>query len=673
MSGILSPEQISQERLNTMSRVFAKADRVLSAQRVSCEVIYQPGNSAPAWSNGEKITFNAAHVGSVTSVDDIIKVTGLNYHELSHVLFTPRNGTSLVKAVIADGNFRYFNMLEDQRIETLMVTKYASTKPFFIACFMRYLLANKDQWTRVFPLAHGRKYLPLDARLQMQARFSDQQIVTDLVRVIDEYRVLAFPRDQQRGLDLIREYADLMGKMKQQPQGDPFGHVSSSAVRADATKGVPENHTKTADTAKDDTDKDAQENNDDDSDGNGSGSDDDDSEVDDDASSDSADSDDDHDDSDEDGDDDDSDDMGDGSGDGDDDVDEDLNGDVGGDQKAGSQAGGDADEDSTGGEGESESDSKGTSGSGVGKGNAQQPGEPVDDDAFDDILRNAAEQAEQAPAVQQDARDKQDVIVNGDGDTMSALDPQRFSSCTVPAELLAGARKFGKELSRLRDDIDPGWHREQASGRLNVARAMRGDEIDTVFDRWDEGKNDAADIEAVILLDYSDSMGSMMDGASQAMWAIKRSFEDVGAKVTVIGYSDGATLMYDGTSKVERTTYRRFTADGGTQPNQALDEAMRVLHKSRRHSKYLISITDGAWWSDESPRIERMNRAGVVTGMVFLPQPSHAARFRSGSAAASNINWQGHTVTHISEKPLDLAPFAVGLVKARLKQPVRGS
>jgi hypothetical protein len=677
--GLLTQAEVDRERLSTMARVFQRADRVLSGESIRC-TIAQGGVPAPAWSDGEEIAFNAEQIGSVSSVDDIIKVTGLNYHELSHVLYTPRKHTAMVKAIISAQVFPAFNMLEDQRIETLLSTKYPSTKPYFVACIMRYLLGNRQQWDTAFPLLHGRKYLPLEVRQQAEARFKDPHLVLDFKRIINEYRTLAYPRDEQRGLALVKEYAALLGQMTKPPSADPNGHGSG---RPEVVKGQPQPHDGTAQVAqeesKDEDDADAAE-------GQGQGKGKSDSKDDDKAdkgkggkSKDEA----------KDDDADDTDDDAQGSGSGDDfddeddadddwDADDDLDGDTGGDNKAGSQQGDDSNSDDDGDDAKSDDegeqdDASSKGGKGAGKGGSYTPPvAPVSDDDFADLMDKAASSAEQDEKVQEEVRDKQDVIVKGDGEVIAKLDQQGYVDCQVPPTILQTAKRFGRDLRRLRDEVDPGWHNGQSAGRLNVGRAMRGDDLDTVFDKWDEGKHLDADIEVVILLDYSDSMASMMDAASQSMWTIKRAFEEIGGRVTVIGYSYGAVLMYDGNTKVRPSQYKRFAANGGTQPDGALKEALRLLHASKRKSKFLISITDGAWGGfggGYTHTLNRFNDNGVVTAMLYLMRPNMNAEYRE--RITQSINWQGHTVQAVSDGAEDLANLSMGIVKARLRQPQR--
>src|SRR5690606_29089197 len=150
-----------QQRLETMARVFTRIDRTLSGMEVSCHVGDAP-SMAPAWSDGKHITFNARAIGDVTNIDDIIKLNGLNYHELSHILYTPRAHEPFTKKILNEGLFPVFNILEDQRIETLFTGMYPGTRPYFVMTFMKYCLAEPNMLPEVFPLAWGRRYLPAD-------------------------------------------------------------------------------------------------------------------------------------------------------------------------------------------------------------------------------------------------------------------------------------------------------------------------------------------------------------------------------------------------------------------------------------------------------------------------------------------------------------------------------
>jgi len=133
----------ARRRIEAMARLFTKSDSVLAGSHINVVVYDKPnGIQAPSWTDGKTITFNRALIGDVADVDDIIRVTGLNYHELAHVLYTPRPDRPIVQAVIAEGMNNAFNLLEDQRIETFLTAQYPSTIPYLVSTFMRFCLMH---------------------------------------------------------------------------------------------------------------------------------------------------------------------------------------------------------------------------------------------------------------------------------------------------------------------------------------------------------------------------------------------------------------------------------------------------------------------------------------------------------------------------------------------------
>ena len=118
--------QVRSVRLNALCRVYEQADRVLSGDPVIVKVV--PDGPAPAWSDGASISINASQIEDM-DLETLTQVNGLNYHELAHHLYTPRRGTDLMKWVLDNNYMQAFNMLEDQRIETLLVARYPSIAP----------------------------------------------------------------------------------------------------------------------------------------------------------------------------------------------------------------------------------------------------------------------------------------------------------------------------------------------------------------------------------------------------------------------------------------------------------------------------------------------------------------------------------------------------------------
>ena len=194
----------------------------------------------------------------------------------------------------------------------------------------------------------------------------------------------------------------------------------------------------------------------------------------------------------------------------------------------------------------------------------------------------------------------------------------------VPPKLNVHVRKFKKELQRLVADADPAWETHKASGRVNVNRAMRGEDLDTLWDQWNEGKQDASSIEVVVLVDASTSMTSVgMKAASESAWVIKRSVESIGGEVTVMSYSNSAYTMQSKQQKASAGTYVYQPVISGTDPNEGLDQANLVMHYSTKKHKIVLILTDGVWqWggslTDAEDKIEQLAKHGVITALGYI-------------------------------------------------------
>lgn len=652
MTKTILADQQERERIDALARVFMKADRVLSGDDINIEIDRSGSYHAPSWTDGKTIWFSRNMIGSITSVEDLIRITGLNYHELAHVLYTPRANTSIVIAVRAEGLHTAFNLLEDQRIETFLTSTYPSTIPYLVSTFMRFCIMDERAWDGNYVLAYGRRYLPMDVRAEFKRRFKRQDLIPQFEAIIDEYRKLVYPADYNRGLELIRAYNRLVLEMNA-AVNDPHGHC---AGRPDVDSGRPATakEQREAKAASDDLDDEIKEEEEaererreqeaassdtdpksddegDDEDGEGGAS----------NATDKSDEDSD---------------GTDGQGNADDDGDD---SDEGNGNADGSGDSGDSDS-GTDGESSSASDIPGT---GTGRGDVDFPLGDTDSDikrAFEDIVKSF----EQSQEVKDDIASKQRAIVSGTGDIAVGIDKQRYRESYVREDDTATARRFAQVLTRLREDADPGWKRNTASGRLNVDSVMRGRDITEVWDRWQEGYADAADIECVINVDISSSMTYRIDAASRALWVIKRALETVDASVTVIAYASGSAktqLVYDKGESANKTQYKSLRAQGNTEPYEAIAESVRVLEASRRANRIYINITDGAW-GDDRPRgamtpdqlIAALGSSGVTTALAYIG--GYGKPYAHECHIAESVN-----------DPMDLVDFAKRIVTTAMK------
>lgn len=653
---LLTKEEVTKARIEALARVYQKADRVLTGDRIVVQAVEGTGKTAPAWTDGNTITFNLSKIDSATSVDDLIRLTGLNYHELGHAMFTPRQGSRLAREVMSKGWFDAFNILEDQRLETFLTVMYPSTVPYFTATFMRYCTQDQRSWDGNFLLMYGRKYLPKKVRDEFRARFTSPHLIPEAERIIDRYRELVFPRDDQEGLALIEAFVDVLRKHGKTPD-DPNGHSTNG--RPIISRGNPVTQQEQQEAADNIDAWDDYYDDDTDDDGNGAEDDAEDGEGEPGKGDSKGDSDDD-----------DTDDDGTGNGDGD------AEGDDADDIEDGN---GSADSEGEGeGEGEGSSstappshqdgeqeEAKGTSkGKGTGTGKDASAADPLSDDDLKALLEQAARDAETLPEVIEEVKRKQDTIRNGDGDVDTHLPSAPFTTMHPDEVHLSTVRRLAHEFRQLQADSDPGYKPYRSSGRISIQRVITGGvDFETMFDEWDEGQQDATDIEAVITVDISGSMMGSEVETSLALWAVKRALEDVDASVSVFAFNGSPFKLYGRDEVADRTSARIFSARGNTDPAGTILEAMRIFNASRRTHKLFIAITDGGWsygsvmGMDNDTAIQRMNDNGITTATAYIGGLSEADLVKNG---------YGHNCQIVV--PIDKPEHLVGWAREVVKQ-----
>jgi hypothetical protein len=219
---ILDAFEVDQ-RLRALSNIYQLTDSIIAGERLKISVVQTP-SPIPAWTTGTEIFFNADNVDT-RDFDDVVKLHGLNFHELAHVLYSPRAGTSLLQWVIENSMFMPFNILEDQRIESLLTTRYPSTAPWLTAAVMRWVLKEPEALDRGYLVLRGRRFLPGEMRGMLRTRFARQDLLPELDRIIDTYRRLVFPTDYDQAQALVRAFNDLLREvMPDQNTPDPNGH-----------------------------------------------------------------------------------------------------------------------------------------------------------------------------------------------------------------------------------------------------------------------------------------------------------------------------------------------------------------------------------------------------------------------------------------------------------------
>jgi hypothetical protein len=569
--------------------VFSKVCSIVSGRNV--EVKFSKGvswnwNSAsanpPAWTDGENIYLNnrsfdeiinrtLGNQSSLEVVNELQSLKGLTYHELAHVIFTPRHTqkpTSIIRKLDKDPakhpSVRYwaaYNILEDQRIETFFSARYPIAAHYFVRTVSEFLLKNFDSDVSVNEmvhlLTHGRKYLPLALRKSARDLFIKREVeglnsvmIADkneadakyLEAIIDEYRTLYFPKDSKRAVELVKKFAqwvaqqavnvpDISSDHGHQREGSSDGQVSQREV----SEAVQEQ---------------------------------------------------------------------------DDQQDE---------EEAKSNAGGDNSD-------TSDSDDDGSTADGDAAGTSDDDKSP--EDTAKDVLDSARKildevsktlRSDAINTIKQVSETMASSAGSGEGGLGNAAHALELPVDGVKMQ----SRRIGEVLAQLQFDAEPHYDRRLPKGRLNVVAAMESSagnfpSLD-IFDEWQEGE-DTTSVEVVILLDLSVSMSRMINGASHAMWAIKSACEKAGIDCTVIGYSDRSKTLINSRDRVG-TEVPVFQTEGGTQASSAIHKAENIFRNTENRHKILISITDGEW-SEGNDTIKKLmaplHQMGVHSHLVYL-------------------------------------------------------
>lgn len=190
--------------LDSISLVYQRADRILTGLDIEVR-LSDEDTDTPAWNDGKVVTFNSSRVRALTA-ETVCSLHGLNYHELGHLLFSPRAGSDLGKWLIENPHYHSaYNILEDAREEKLLIIKHPSVKDFLVSTIGEYLLAE-DSDPDNYVLLAGRHYLPTSVRAASLRRFIDkfdEDKARRVHNIVNEYRDLAFPRDYDKAKELI--------------------------------------------------------------------------------------------------------------------------------------------------------------------------------------------------------------------------------------------------------------------------------------------------------------------------------------------------------------------------------------------------------------------------------------------------------------------------------------
>jgi hypothetical protein len=598
-------------RFNKASGVYQRADRIITGDsELEVNVIDDPEMNTPARNNGREIQFNANLIEDLNT-ETITSLSGLNYHEVAHLLFSPRAGSNLGQYCVENRYVRAFNVLEEGRVETLLVNKYPATRLFLEATINDYLLkCSPDEWADTFLVTTGRKHLSLELRQIVADKFIAKYgiaLAEELHNLIHTYRLLAFPADFDKAKELIARMAKIIGldEIKQTNpngeggEGDSGNQQGNGLIKVNTPcpnnrpllhKGRPVGKAEQERLQKAEGNK-----------PNNS---------------------------------------------------EQINAD------------------------RANSDNNGMGEGGEGDYTGAERELNADDERVAKTLNNRMAEIHNNPSVKREVKDTRRAI-SGSDETRSSIPKATAQDMTPDTKAIAYARKFGRELERIARDNDPHWDKFLPSGKLNVARTMNPDvnAIGQMFDVWDTGSENN-EIEAVILLDNSSSMGGSMRYVCETAWIIKRGIETIDGSVTAYTFSHESKVLYDRAERAKPNTYRHVHSTGSTNPIEGLLEAERIFHNSNKPNKMLFIVTDGEWANEQvcDKTITNMKREGVTVCVVFIGYykgiMEQIALSKKGDESATK--WlkgirHGATIFHAVGNTRDVLPIASEIVKTTMK------
>lgn len=701
---------VRTRKLKSMARHFGRIDSIFAEKRVKVSIVNDYGNKSPGWTSGHNISLNSIYLPAMDTDKDMVVLAGLNYHELAHVLYTPDpvelsyldygDGSlyDLVWGVDNAGKYHNaWNILEDQRIEALITTRYLSTRHYLKETIYKYNLGHGDPGAlaSAFPYIHGRRYVPQAIRKGVwDLSPIPLKVRGEMADIINEYRTLnTYDRDDsRRAVPLVRRFAELMaengaddshgcgqskdgrggnGEQKGAPRGmksltkrvangEADSGQSQSTEEAMSSKGASKPSKGNAKGTKDgkgtnDTKDKAKDDNDDpegreedgaeeqtpsgnsDQDASSEKSEDEDGGTDgegnDDESDESSDAD-----------------AGDDAEDNDDELDADGLDDWTDD---------DSDDYDDGDEHEG-GDTGDGGGAGAGTGGVPEFTERELTSMIEDDSANGLRD----PVIRSEVRSwnvslRERVTIDRDAERPR----MRNATDSEIGPLTGYARRTTNALRRIEADNDPAWEQSN-TGKLNIGRAMRG-QADP-WDSWREGGNQASDLEVVLLLDVSSSMAGTEDELARAAYTLKQAGQTLGMPLTVVAFNHEQAIIYAGYDRIGINQLPGVTCTGGTKPSQALHTAICVFADSKKRHKVLVVMTDGDWGGSGYIRvgsnsytndgaIELMNRAGVLTCLLQLGDD------------ATNQSHNAQIVQPITSVA-DIPPFVEGVLVKTLKR-----
>ena len=240
-----------------------------------------------------------------------------------------------------------------------------------------------------------------------------------------------------------------------------------------------------------------------------------------------------------------------------------------------------------------------------------------EDDLTDEDLRETLAEAEderlQDPTLDQDVKS----FADSRHDAASKLDIYTGGRST-DVMAIAEASNLADEMQRAFEaatvDMAPAWHEQQRRGIVNVLRYQTRQPGDVEFFKgFVDNGNPGCDIAVSLLLDYSGSMGSAMEALAKVAYASKAACDRLDVPCTVVLWDTEARVLWDAS---ERAEYLPVICDaGGTNPAIALADLDNQMYGKSKHIVMIMTDDD---WSSQAPSLAAFRQEGrTIIGLGY--------------------------------------------------------
>lgn len=189
--------------------------------------------------------------------------------------------------------------------------------------------------------------------------------------------------------------------------------------------------------------------------------------------------------------------------------------------------------------------------------------------------------------------------------------------------------------------------------------------------RSDQGHGD---IELVAAFDTSASMDNNdINTLSRTTTYIKKLSDNLGFSASMIAWSTGKSFLYGPADKAE-TRLIRYPTDclrGGTDPSCASSIAMTILENSDRRHKFYLNMTDGSWGGVDEPLLKYKTQQIQKHGSADFS--SHLVLFGSGFSHEEELpahmisNWTGYDTRDVTDSVFQVAELFVSYIEDCVK------